>query len=431
MEGPDALDTLAVLRRETDLLWMCLSAFLVFLMQAGFALVEAGFTRTKNVVNILMKNMSDFLFGTLAFFFLGFSVMYGPIVLSGIGVGLPSVATALLDRMGRPDSWNYGFFLFQAVFCGTAATIASGAMAERTRFPAYLIASICTSGLIYPVFGSLAWSSLFDGSNQGYLSRLGFIDFAGSTVVHAIGGWVALAGALVLGPRLGKYREDGKVSPIFGHNLSLATIGVFLLWFGWFGFNPGSTTSVGKGSFAIVAVMTALASATGGAAALFVSWFLFKRPDITMVLNGILAGLVAITAPCFDVDSSGALIIGAVAGVLVVFSVIFFDWIRIDDPVGAISVHGICGLWGTMSVGLFASPEFGSGSAGLFYGGGLRLLWIQALGSVIALAWGLGSGLVLMLTLKYTIGLRVSREEEIEGLDIIEHGNEAYPEKFS
>ncbi|MBE7439296.1 MAG: ammonium transporter [Spirochaetales bacterium] len=427
----ETLDGLSILRQETDLLWMCLSAFLVFLMQAGFALVEAGFTRTKNVVNILMKNISDFLFGTLAYFFLGFSLMYGPSLIAGLGPGMPAVATALIDVQGKPDSWNYGFFLFQAVFCGTAATIASGAMAERTRFPAYLIASVCISGFIYPVFGSLSWNSLFDSTNQGLLVRLGFIDFAGSTVVHAIGGWLALAGALVLGPRLGKYREDGKVSPIFGHNLSLATIGVFLLWFGWFGFNPGSTTSVGKGSFAIVAVMTALASATGGMAALFVSWLLFKRPDITMVLNGVLAGLVAITAPCYDVDTTGALIIGAVAGVLVVFSVIFFDLIRVDDPVGAISVHGVCGLWGTLAVGLFASPEFGSGTAGLFYGGGMALLGVQALGSAIAFVWALGAGLLLMLGLKYTVGLRVSREEEIEGLDIIEHGNEAYPEKFS
>lgn len=416
------------LRAETDLLWTLIAAFLVFLMQAGFAYVESGFIRSKNVVNILMKNLSDMSVGSLAYWLLGFSIMFGPHLLDGIGFGVPvDIEKALFSEDNKPIASNYGFFMFQLVFAATAATIVSGAMAERTRFYVYLVASVITTAFIYPVFGSFAWSNLFDSENVGFLAQRGFIDFAGSTVVHSIGGWIGLAGAIILGPRIGKYGEDGSIKPIFGHNMSMATLGVFLLWFGWFGFNPGSTTSVGDGSFAIIAVTTNIAAAAGGVGAMILSWILFKRPDITMVLNGILAGLVAITAPCYNVSISAAAIIGLIAGLIVVVSVIALDHLHIDDPVGAVSVHGVAGAWGTLSVGLFANPAFGDGAAGLFYSGSAKLLGVQALGVITAFAWAFGSGLIMFTILKKTIGLRVSKEEEIEGLDILEHGNEAYP----
>lgn len=425
-EASAALDTL---RAETDLLWTMLAAFLVMFMQAGFSYVEAGFTRAKNAVNILMKNLADFSIGSVTFLLLGFSFMFGPQIIEGFGIGSPSVTAEILNEEGNPDAGGFGFLLFQMVFCATAATITSGAMAERTRFYAYLVYSVVISGMIYPVFGSLAWSNLFDADNAGLLAEMGFIDFAGSTVVHSIGAWLGLAGTIVLGPRIGKYRGDGKIFPIFGHNMSMATLGVFILWFGWFGFNPGSTTSVADGSFAIIALTTNMAAAAGALGAMILSWVLFRRPDISMVLNGVLAGLVAITAACYNVNAVDSMIIGFIAGLLVVGSVMFFDLIRIDDPVGAVSVHGVAGAWGTLSVGLFANPAYGDQTAGLFYGGGWSQLGVQALGVAIAFVWAFGAGMVLFLLLKYTIGLRVSEEEEIEGLDILEHGNEAYPEQ--
>lgn len=416
---------------EADWVWTCIAAFLVFFMQAGFAYVEAGFTRAKNVVNILMKNFSDLTVGAIAFWLVGFSIMFGPQIFSGIGIGYPGIAEGLLNtESGGMDPGNYTFFMFQIVFAATAATIVSGAMAERTKFAAYLAFSVVITGLIYPMFGSLAWGGLF--GKAGFLESLNlgavaggeganFLDFAGSTVVHSIGAWAGLAGAIVVGPRLGKFQSDGRVFPILGHNMSMAAIGVFILWFGWFGFNPGSTTSIKGGSFAQIAVVTHMAACAGAISAMTLTWFLFQKPEIGLTLNGGLAGLVAITAPCDNVSITGAVCIGLVAGILVVISVLFFDKIKIDDPVGAVSVHGVCGAWGTLSVGLFNL------TSGLFYGGGINQLLAQLIGVLLAFAWAFGISLVVFYLIKVTIGLRVSEEEEILGLDILEHGNEAYP----
>lgn len=415
---------------DVDTLWICIAAFLVFFMQAGFAYVEAGFIRTKNVVNILMKNMIDFTAGSIVFWLIGFAIMFGPLVFEGIGFGEPGSATHMLaGDDGKPIGKSYAFFIFQLVFCATAATIVSGAIAERTKFHTYIIGTIIISAVIYPTFGSFAWSNLFHSEEQGWLVKLGFIDFAGSTVVHSVGGWLGLAAAILVGPRHGKYQADGTILPIFGHNMSMATLGVFMLCLGWFGFNPGSTTAVGGGSFAIIAVTTNTAAAAGGLTAMFTSWILFRRPDISMMINGILSGLVAITAPCYNVDILGAAIIGIVAGVICVFSVIFFDKVHIDDPVGAISVHGVNGAWGTLAVGLFAHPDFGDGTAGLLHGGGFGQLYVQAIGVLAAFVWAFGCGLIIFGLLRLTIGLRVDEEEELEGLDLVEHGNEAYPEQ--
>ncbi len=421
-------ESLETFKGDVDILWICLAAFLVFAMQPGFAFVEAGFIRTKNVVNLLMKNLVDFSAGSLFFWLSGFSLMFGPLLISGIGLGDPGLAHPLLnDSDGNPVKWNYAFFIFQLVFCATAATIVSGAIAERTKFHAYIVSTIIISGFIYPIFGSLAWSNLFVGDNVGYLAEIGFIDFAGSTVVHSVGGWLGLAGAIIVGPRIGKYQSDGAILPIFGHNMSMATLGAFLLWFGWFGFNPGSTTAVGGGDLAVIAVTTNIAAACGGLGAMITSWLLFRRPDISMMINGVLSGLVAITAPCANVSIPGAAAIGVIAGIICVFSVIFFDKIRVDDPVGAISVHGVGGAWGTLAVGIFAHPQFG-GTAGLIHGGGFELLGIQAIGVGLGFAWAFGCGLILFGLIRLTMGMRVSEEEELEGLDIIEHGNQAYPE---
>jgi Amt family ammonium transporter len=314
--------------------------------------------------------------------------------------------------------WNWTFLIFQTVFAATAATIVSGAMAERTKFIGYLAYSFFITLFIYPIFGSWAWGGLLDGG--GWLENLGFLDFAGSTVVHSIGGWLALAGAIMLGPRLDKYGPDGKPKAILGHNIPLAALGVFILWFGWFGFNPGSTT-VGDGSIGYIAVTTNLAAAAGAIIAMIVSWIIMKKPDASMALNGALAGLVSITAPCDGVSPVGAIIIGTIGGTLVVLSVLFIDnKLKIDDPVGAVSVHGVCGLWGTLSVGLFNMDS------GLFYGSGLKQLGVQALGAGAAFLWAFGLGLVLFYGIKKTIGLRVTSEEELKGLDIGEHGMEAY-----
>jgi Amt family ammonium transporter len=323
-----------------------------------------------------------------------------------------------LSGVETGTDWRWTFLIFQTVFAATAATIVSGAMAERTKFVAYLCYSAVISLVIYPVFGSWAWGGLLDGA--GWLEKLGFHDFAGSTVVHSIGGWLALAGAIMLGPRVGKYGPDGKPKAIMGHNLPLAALGVFILWFGWFGFNPGSTTT-GDGSIGYIAVTTNLAAAAGALTALITSWLVIKKPDISMTLNGALAGLVAITCPCDGVSPFGAIIIGAVAGVLVVLSVLFIDYVlKIDDPVGAVSVHAVNGLWGTLSFGLFAMD------GGLFYGGGIKQFAVQLLGAATAFVWAFGLGLILFFVLKSTTGLRVSSEEELKGLDIGEHGMEAY-----
>ena len=395
-----------------NIVWTCIAAFLVFFMQAGFAMVEAGFTRAKNAVNILMKNLMDFSVGTLAFFIIGFGLMFGK------SNGLFGTTLFGLSGVEPGSDWNWTFLIFQTVFAATAATIVSGAMAERTKFVGYLVYSFFITLFIYPIFGSWAWGGLLDGG--GWLENLGFLDFAGSTVVHSIGGWLALAGAIVLGPRLGKYGPDGKPKAILGHNIPLAALGVFILWFGWFGFNPGSTT-IGDGSIGYIAVTTNLAAAAGAIVAMVVSWIIVKKPDASMALNGALAGLVSITAPCDGVSPFGAIIIGIIGGALVVLSVLFIDnKLKVDDPVGAVSVHGVCGLWGTLSVGLFNMDS------GLLYGGGLRQLGVQALGAGAAFAWAFGLGLVLFYGIKKTIGLRVTSEEELKGLDIGEHGMEAY-----
>lgn len=406
---------------QTGWLWTCIAAFLVFFMQAGFALVEAGFTRAKNCVNIIMKNLLDFAVGSIAFWFVGFGLMFGVSTTGWFGTS-DFMVDGLVD--GANSNNEFTFLIFQTVFAATAATIVSGAMAERTRFTSYLVYSVLITALVYPIAGSWAWGSLYNGG--GWLEDLKFIDFAGSTVVHSVGGWAALAGAIVIGPRIGKFHKDGTVTPIMGHSMPLAALGVFILWLGWFGFNPGSTTSLDDGNFARVAVTTNLSAVGGVISAMATSWVLFKKPDVSFALNGALAGLVSITAPCYDVGPGSALLIGIIGGVLCVMSVLMFDRLRVDDPVGAVSVHGVCGAWGTLSAGLFAFESY-NGNSGLFFGGGFGILGVQLLGVATYFAWAFGSSLLIFLGLKYTIGLRVPAEEEIAGLDSTEHGMVAYP----
>ena len=397
-----------------DVLLTAMSAFLVFFMQAGFALVETGFTRAKNAVNIIMKNLMDFSMGSVMWFTLGFGIMFG-----GGGSGLIGMSHFAASDFSAVSSLNWSFWLFQCMFAGTAATIVSGAMAERTRFKAYLLYSVFICGIIYPVSGRWVWGSL-SGIGSGWLADLSFIDFAGSTVVHSCGGWLALAGAIVLGPRTGKYSLQGTSRAITGHNIPLASLGVFILWFGWFGFNPGSAMSV-SGDIGYIAMTTNLAAAAGAITSMVTSWFRFGKPDISMSLNGVLAGLVAITAGCANVDMGSALLIGALAGVLCVFSVEIVDKVfRVDDPVGAVSVHGVCGAFGTIMAGVFNTP----GTPGYIEGGSVL---VQLLGVAVMFVWAFGSGLVLFSAIKYTVGLRTTRIEELRGLDIEEHGNEAYP----
>jgi Amt family ammonium transporter len=406
-----------------DTVWILLAAFLVFFMQAGFAMVEAGFTRAKNASNIMMKNLMDFSVGSLGYWAVGFGLMFGADKMGLFGSDGFFLSSA--DPSTGDGLWQYAFWLFQAVFAATAATIVSGAMAERTKFSGYLIYSVVLSALIYPIVGHWIWGG-------GWLSSMGMIDFAGSTVVHSVGGWAALAGAIVLGPRLGKYGPNGNVKAIPGHNIPLAALGVFILWFGWFGFNAGSTTAGTNLSIATIAVTTNLAAAAGAVTAMMTIWFRHGKPDTSMTLNGALAGLVAITAPCASVSPSSAVIIGAIAGVLVVCSVEFLDRVlKIDDPVGAISVHGVCGAFGTLAAGLFAQAKYGEASGagavnGLFFGGGFSQLWTQLVGVVSVFFWVFLAALALFAVIKYTVGLRVSREEELRGLDIEEHGMESY-----
>lgn len=398
--------------------WILLAAFLVMFMQPGFAMLEAGLTRSKNAGNIMMKNLMDFSIGSIAYFVIGFGIMFGADKLGLFGSDGFLLSGA--NTAGKEGMWQYAFWMFQVVFAATAATIVSGAMAERTKFVGYLVYSVCITMFIYPVVGHWIWGG-------GWLSTLKtpMVDFAGSTVVHSVGGWLALCGALVLGPRLGKYGPNGESKAILGHNLPLAALGVFILWFAWFGFNAGSTTEASQ-SIGLISVTTNLAAAAGAIGAMLTVWIKEKKPDPSMSLNGVLAGLVAITAGCANVSPGAAIAIGFLAGILVVFSVEFIDQVlHVDDPVGAISVHGVCGAWGTMAVGLFASKEFG-GIAGLFNGGGLALLKSQLLGVVTVFAWCMVLGTLLFLAIKYTIGLRVSKEDELRGLDITEHGVESY-----
>lgn len=418
-------DDLQTIQHNLNVVWTCLAAFMVFFMQAGFALVEMGLTRSKNAINIIMKNLMDFSIGSILFFFLGYGLMFGQ------SNGLFGTTDFMLSGV-TGDSWSYTFILFQTVFAATAATIVSGAMAERTIFTSYLIYSIFITGIIYPISGSWAWGSLANGS--GWLENLSsgaFIDFAGSTVVHSLGGWLALAGAITIGPRRGKYGPDGSVLAIPGHNIPFAALGVFILWLAWFGFNAGSTT-LGDGSIGRIAFMTNISAVCGAISAMLLSWILYKKPDATMSLNGALAGLVAITAGCANVSWEGAAIIGLIAGLLVVSSIIFIDSkLKIDDPVGAVSVHGVCGAWGTLAVGLFGAEKalgIAEANSGLFYGGGFSQLLSQLIGVGTFMAYGFLSGLILFKTIKKLRGLRVTEEEEYVGLDIQEHGLEAYYE---
>ncbi|NQT88079.1 ammonium transporter [bacterium] len=410
-----------------DIVWTLIAAFLVFFMQAGFAMVEAGFTRAKNACNILMKNLMDFSVGSIAYWAVGFGLMFGATKAGLFGTdgfflagAEPGEAGMGLEQFQTLTSW-----MFQVVFAATAATIVSGAMAERTKFSSYLLYSGIISAVIYPVVGHWIWGG-------GWLSELKMIDFAGSTVVHSVGGWAGLAGAIILGPRIGKYAKngDGKVrsKAILGHNIPLAALGVFILWFGWFGFNPGSTTAGTNLSIAAIAVTTNLAAAAGAISAMCIAWVHGGKPDASMSLNGALAGLVAITAGCASVGPGSAILIGLAAGVLVYVSVIVLDTVfHIDDPVGAVSVHGVCGAFGTLAVGLFAHEAYaGDGVNGLFFGGGASLLGTQFIGVAAVFAWVFVTAGALFLALKHTVGLRVTAEEEVRGLDIGEHGMEAY-----
>lgn len=389
-------------------LWVLLGTVLVFFMQAGFAMLESGFTRFKNSGNIAMKNLMDFCIGSLAFVLIGFSLMYGG-DFSGL-IGLPGVFSA-----ARSDISPYAFLMFSTVFCATSATIVSGAMAERTKFASYLICSLIISAVIYPVSGHWIWNP------EGWLYRLGFHDFSGSTAVHLTGGLSALFGAAIVGPRLGKYSGDGSSRAIPGHSLTISSLGIFILWMGWFGFNSVSSLSI-TGDDAILTVsrcflVTSLSAASASVAAMFISWVRYGKPDISMTLNGVLAGLVAITAGCDVMAPWAAVLTGACAGFLVVLSIEFIDLkLKIDDPVGAVSAHGVCGALGTVMVGLFSQ------NGGVFTGGSLRLLGVQCLGVAAVSIWVTAAAFSMFFLLKNTIGLRVSKDAEADGLDIWEHG---------
>ena len=398
-------------QENLNFVWTLVAAFLVFFMQAGFAMVELGFTRAKNASNIIMKNLMDFCIGSLAYWAIGFGLMFGVTSTGWFGTD----GFFLSDFMKESDPWLYAFWMFQVVFAATAATIVSGTMAERTKFVGYLCYTVVISAVVYPIFGGWAWGSLYHGS--GWLENMGFIDFAGSTVVHSVGGWAALAGAIVVGPRIGKFMKDGKVRPIPGHNLPLAALGVMILWFGWYGFNAGSTTA-GSTDIAIIAVNTTLSAATGALFAMLTAWVRYGIPDVSMTLNGALAGLVGITAGCASMSPVFAVITGAIAGVLVVMSVVFFERMQIDDPVGAISVHGVCGAWGTLAAGLFYSGNLFSG----------KLIGIQLLGIAAAFLWVFPTMYISFRLIDSLVGLRVSEEHEHHGLDFSEHGATSYPD---
>ncbi|MGH7947878.1 MAG: ammonium transporter, partial [Candidatus Binataceae bacterium] len=420
-----------------DTVWTLITAFLVFFMNLGFAMVESGFCRAKNTSNILAKNYIVFAVSSVAFLLVGFGIMFGDgnslFGTSGLWfVGGADNSPAMGDAyhgvygsLGWTGTPLWGTFFFQLVFAGTAATIVSGAVAERIKFGSFFLFSFIMVGLIYPVGGHWIWGG-------GWLSKLGMLDFAGSTVVHSIGGWAALAGALTLGSRLGKYTADGRPVGIPGHSLTSATLGVFVLWFGWFGFNPGSTMSADWASIAHIAVTTNTAAATASISALLTAWYVLRKPDLGMTLNGGLAGLVAITAPCAFVSVQSSFIIGVLAGILVVYSVIFFDWIGLDDPVGAVSVHMGNGVWGTIALGLFADPSVCPAASvakpGLFLGGGMQQLLPQLIGVVAIGAFVFISAMVGWQVIKAFAGLRVSDDEERAGLDLEEHGDVAYPD---
>ena len=399
MNELDNLTNISELCSAVDTVWVLLAAILIFMMQLGFATVEAGFTRAKNSANILMKNLLDFSFGSILFWILGYWIMFG--------------------KDGAPDNIpQLAYLVFQTMFCATAATIVSGAMAERTKFHSYLVYCVVISALVYPISGHWAWGG-------GWLSVLGFHDFAGSAVVHSLGGWLAFAGAALVGPRLGKYGSDGKPRAIPGHSLALSTIGVFLLWIGWFGFNPGSTVGIAtkeNQEIASLAFMnTNIAAACGGVVAMILSWICYGKPSLSLALNGVLAGLVGITAGCDAVSPVGAAAIGLICGAVMLFSVHFFDAVaKVDDPVGAISVHGVCGSLGTILTGILATD------GGLLYGGGWIFLGIQCVGAIVFCAWGLACGFVLFGLVRKFLGLHVDKRVEEDGLDFYEHGETSY-----
>ncbi|MDR0395403.1 MAG: ammonium transporter [Tannerella sp.] len=419
----DTATTLPDLAAGLNTVWMLLAAMLVFFMQPGFALVEAGFTRSKNTANILMKNLCDFSFGSLLYWSIGFGIMFG----AGGFTGVPNFFNIDFYDSGLPKA---GFLVFQTVFCATAATIVSGAMAERTKFSMYICYSILICTVIYPVSGHWTWGGgwLMNSDEGSFMINIfgtTFHDFAGSTVVHSVGGWVALVGATVVGPRIGKYGKDGKSRAIPGHNLTVAALGVFILWFGWFGFNPGSrlaaATEEDRIAISSVFLTTNLAACAGGVMSLLVSRMRYGKPLLSLTLNGILAGLVGITAGCDLVSPAGAALIGGICGTVMVFAVDFIDKVlKIDDPVGASSVHGVCGFLGTLLTGLFATQ------GGLFYGGGAGLLGAQAFGALVVGAWAATMGFVVFKGLDMIRGLRVPARIEEEGLDIYEHGESAY-----
>lgn len=390
-----------------DILWIVICGILVFFMQAGFTLVETGFTRSKNAGNIIMKNLMDLVIGSLGFWAIGYTVMYGTDI--GSFIGSPDF---FYDD--KADMHN---LFFQTVFAATAATIVSGAVAGRTKFTTYILFSLIITVVIYPISGHWVWQG------DGWLTDLGFIDFAGSTVVHSLGGWAGLVAAAMIGPRIGKYK-DGISQAIPGHNLLLGALGIFILWLGWFGFNAGSQLAFsGENSIAVsgIIITTNLAAAAGALSALILTWIRYKKPDISMTLNGALAGLVGITAGCSVVSNEGAAIIGLLAGIVVVYSIEFIDKkLKIDDPVGAVSVHGVVGALGTILVGVFALD------GGLAYGGGFKQLGIQAIGVLSIGAWAAITTFIMLFIMKKTIGLRVSKQEEIEGLDVHEHGIGVY-----
>lgn len=390
---------------DNFVLFIC--AVLVFLMQAGFAMVESGFSSAKNCVNILFKNSMDISAGVLLFWLVGYGIMYpgdfnGYLGFAGIGVQDSGFTGNGAGTLNPQVDW-----LFQVVFAATAATIVSGAVAGRMKFSGYMVYSIVLTGLIYPISGSWKWGG-------GWLDQMGFYDFAGSIVVHAVGGFAGLAGAMVLGPRLGKFSADGKAQPMPGHSLPLAALGVFILWFGWYGFNPGSQLAFSDkaniDATMLIAANTTLAAGAGGVVATLLSWVLFKKPDLSMALNGILAGLVGITANCDSVTNQEGIVIGAVAGALVVLSIIALDKLRIDDPVGAFPVHGVCGIWGGVATGIFGDYDFVT----------------QVIGSIAIPVWAFVTMFILFTILKAIGMLRVSPEEEERGLDISEHGMSAY-----
>lgn len=417
-----------------DTLWVLVTGMLVFFMNLGFAMVESGFARMKNTVNILSKNFIVFAVSSIAFWSIGWGLMFG----NGSGVvGLEGLfgLSGADNSPASGEAYRGAYaalswatvpllakFFFQLVFAGTAATIVSGAVAERVKYLSFILFSFILVAFIYPVTGHWIWGG-------GWLASFGFWDFAGSTVVHSVGGWAALAGVLVLGPRIGKFR-GGRIHPIPGHSMPLATIGVFVLWLGWFGFNPGSTMALDPEAIARIAVTTNSAAAAGLLSSTIVAWLMLGKPDLSMTINGCLAGLVAVTAPCAYISVGSSLIIGTVAGAIVVLAVLAFDRLRLDDPVGALSVHLVNGVFGTLAVGLFAEGRFipGTTGDGLFFGGGAALLLRQALGALVVGLFTFGVSMAVWAAIRATLGVRVSAEEEIEGLDVGEHGMSAYPE---